>query len=65
MSQEDGVELVRKCVKELNHRFLVNLPAFAVKVIDKDGVRELPDITTAALSAWFPHYAVVFFFFIK
>lgn len=54
MSQEEGVELLRKCVKELNLRFLANLPAFGVKVIDKDGVRELPDITTAALCAWYP-----------
>ncbi|KAG8187663.1 hypothetical protein JTE90_005515 [Oedothorax gibbosus] len=51
MSLEEGVELLRKCVQELNLRFLVNYPSFAVKVIDKDGVRVLPDIKTAAQSA--------------
>ncbi|XP_015929200.1 proteasome subunit beta type-2 [Parasteatoda tepidariorum] len=43
MSIEEGMDLLRKCVKEINHRFLVNLPSFKVKVVDKDGMRDLPD----------------------
>ncbi|GIX90800.1 proteasome subunit beta type-2 [Caerostris darwini] len=51
MSQEEGIELLKKCIKELNHRFLVNLPSFAIKVIDANGIHTMPDVQAAALSA--------------
>ncbi|XP_055932623.1 proteasome subunit beta type-2-like [Argiope bruennichi] len=51
MSQEEGVELVRKCIKELSHRFLVNLPSFSVKVIDVNGIHVMDDILTSTFAA--------------
>ncbi|GFT75243.1 proteasome subunit beta type-2 [Nephila pilipes] len=46
MSKEEGIELIQKCIKELNLRFLVNLPSFAVKVIDADGIHDESDISS-------------------
>ena len=39
MSLEQGKELARMCVKELQTRFMMNQPAFVVKVADAAGVR--------------------------
>lgn len=39
MSLEEGKELLRKCIKELEVRFIVNLKDYMVKVVDKDGIR--------------------------
>ncbi|XP_013405017.1 proteasome subunit beta type-2 [Lingula anatina] len=44
LTQEDAVKLVQRCVNEINKRFLVNLPAFKVRVINKDGIQDLPDV---------------------
>lgn len=30
---------------QIKNRFIVNLPTFKVRVVDKDGVHDLPDIT--------------------
>jgi 20S proteasome subunit beta 4 len=43
MSFEDGLDLLRKCIKELNTRFTINYPGFFVKVVTADGVRVLSD----------------------
>ena len=37
----DGIELIKKCIKELQLRFLINLPKFICKIADKDGIREI------------------------
>merc|ERR1711998_221751 len=39
LSLEEGMDILRKCVHEINTRFLVNTPNFTVKVIDRNGVR--------------------------
>jgi 20S proteasome subunit beta 4 len=39
MSLEEGKELARRCIKELQTRFLLSQPAFVVKVADANGVR--------------------------
>merc|ERR1712100_515198 len=39
LTLEEGLDILRKCVHEINTRFLMNAPKFTVKVIDKDGVR--------------------------
>jgi len=44
MSVEDGVELLRKCINEIQKRLLLNLPQFKVCLVDKNGIRDLPDI---------------------
>jgi len=41
MSLEDGLKLVEMCIKQLNTRFLVNMKKFVVKIVDKDGSREI------------------------
>lgn len=41
MTLEEGKELMRKCITELQLRFLVNMPNFSVKVADKDGCRDI------------------------
>lgn len=41
MGLEDALELLRKCIDELEKRFIVNLGTFTIRVADKDGVREI------------------------
>jgi 20S proteasome subunit beta 4 len=45
---EEGVELLRKCVHEIQKRLIINLPAFKVRIVDKDGIRDLKDIVVDA-----------------
>lgn len=41
MTLEQGLDLLRKCVNELETRFIVNLGDFTVRVVDKEGVRRI------------------------
>lgn len=41
LTEEEGKELCRKCIKELHTRFLVSQPKFIIKIVDKNGVRVL------------------------
>ncbi|KAG0431423.1 hypothetical protein HPB47_021806 [Ixodes persulcatus] len=45
MNEEEAVDLLKKCVFEVQKRFLVNLPAFKVQLVDKNGIRTLKDIS--------------------
>jgi len=38
LTQDEAVEIIEKCIKELQMRFLLNQSNFIIKVIDKDGV---------------------------
>ena len=38
---EGGLEIIRKCIHELNTRFLISQPKFVVKVVDVTGTREV------------------------
>lgn len=49
MTVEEGVELLRKCVNEIQKRLLLNLPVFKVCIVDKNGIRDLPDMGRAAV----------------
>ncbi|GAA6041138.1 hypothetical protein JCM8097_004134 [Rhodosporidiobolus ruineniae] len=40
-SLEDGLALLRKCIGELETRFIVNLGGWTIRVADKDGVRRI------------------------
>ena len=42
MDLDQAMVLLRRCVNELETRFIVNLGTFKVRVADKDGVREIP-----------------------
>ncbi|KAL9933352.1 hypothetical protein V8E36_008070 [Tilletia maclaganii] len=41
MSVEEGLVLLRRCIGELQKRFIVDLGRFKVRVIDNSGVREV------------------------
>lgn len=44
MTLAEGLELLKKCVEELDRRMPVDFKGVIVKVIDKDGVRQVEDI---------------------
>eukprot|EP00730_Choanoeca_flexa_P018515 TRINITY_DN9003_c0_g1_i3.p1 TRINITY_DN9003_c0_g1~~TRINITY_DN9003_c0_g1_i3.p1 ORF type:complete len:210 (+),score=38.52 TRINITY_DN9003_c0_g1_i3:215-844(+) len=44
MSLEEAKDVLRKCILEVRTRFIVNMPAFKVRYVDKDGVHEVDDI---------------------
>lgn len=50
MSVKEGYELLKKCVKEIQQRLIVNLPNFKVQVISKDGIKDLEIITPESLA---------------
>jgi len=39
MNESEAIEVVVKCIKELQTRFLPNQSNFIVKVVDKDGIK--------------------------
>lgn len=39
MTLAEGKDLVKKCIAELQTRFMLNQKAFMIKMVDKDGVR--------------------------
>lgn len=41
MSQDEGLEVLRKCKYELSKRFIASQAEFLVKIVDKNGVREV------------------------
>lgn len=41
MNLEQGIEVLTKCLTEIQKRMVINTPSFVVKVADKDGVREI------------------------
>ncbi|XP_054159675.1 proteasome subunit beta type-2-like [Oppia nitens] len=44
LTVDEGLELLKKVVHEIQKRLVINLPAFQVAIVDKDGVRQLDDI---------------------
>eukprot|EP01083_Nonionella_stella_P105958 305117_1 len=41
MSLDDAIALIKACVKQLGKRFIIGMPNFIFKVVDKDGIREV------------------------
>lgn len=39
MNLEEALGVVRKCIHELNVRFLINQPKFVIKLVDANGTR--------------------------
>ena len=39
MTEEEGLEVVRKCIHELHTRFMISQPNFVIKIIDSNGIR--------------------------
>ncbi|XP_006825580.1 proteasome subunit beta type-2-like [Saccoglossus kowalevskii] len=44
LSRDEAVQLLSLCIDEIKKRFIVSLPTFKVRIIDKDGVHDLPNI---------------------
>jgi len=42
LTYEEGLDIIRKCIKEMQVRFLIHMEKFVIKVVDKDGVRQVP-----------------------
>ncbi|KAK9510543.1 hypothetical protein O3M35_005298 [Rhynocoris fuscipes] len=45
MTVDEAYEVMEKCVAEVQKRLIINMPNFHVVLVDKDGIRELPQIT--------------------
>ena len=44
MTLEEGLNLVRMCIDQLSTRYVIKLQSFIIKIVDKDGVRQI-DLT--------------------
>ena len=41
MTEQEGLEVIKKCIHELKSRFLINQPNFTIKLVNKDGIKEI------------------------
>lgn len=41
MTLDEGIELLKKCIGEVQKRLMVNTPKFIVKVVDANGIRPI------------------------
>uniref|UniRef100_A0A3Q3JDG8 Proteasome subunit beta n=1 Tax=Monopterus albus TaxID=43700 RepID=A0A3Q3JDG8_MONAL len=48
LTRDDAVDLLKKCIEELNKRFILNLPSFTVRLIDKEGIHDLEKLAHGA-----------------
>ena len=46
LTRDEALDLLKKCVEELNRRFILNLPSFNVRLIDKEGIHDLETLTS-------------------
>ncbi|XP_067679274.1 proteasome subunit beta type-2-like [Haliotis asinina] len=44
MNQEEAMKLLQQCIDEVQKRFIVNLPNFRVRLVTKEGIKDLPVI---------------------
>ncbi|KAH0631124.1 hypothetical protein JD844_005256 [Phrynosoma platyrhinos] len=44
ITREEAIEVLKKCLEELQKRFILNLPSFNARFIDKDGIHEVTNI---------------------
>lgn len=54
ITQEEAYDVLKKCVVEIKKRLVINLPTFNVAVVDKNGIKELPQITSQSLIGYKP-----------
>uniref|UniRef100_A0A4W3HSY3 Proteasome subunit beta n=2 Tax=Callorhinchus milii TaxID=7868 RepID=A0A4W3HSY3_CALMI len=47
LTREESLELLKKCLKEIQKRFILNLPSFTVRIIDKEGIHDMEQISVA------------------
>lgn len=41
---EEAIEIMKNCIAEVQKRLVINLSQFKLCIVDKDGLKELPDI---------------------
>merc|ERR1711890_26072 len=51
MTRQQAYNLIMECVKEVQKRLVLNLPNFAITVVDKDGIHKMDPITSKMLAA--------------
>ena len=51
LTEEEGMHLMNLCIAEINTRFMINMPNWVIKVVDKNGVRTLRKGPAAAAPA--------------
>ncbi|VDQ00676.1 unnamed protein product [Trichobilharzia regenti] len=51
MTVTEAVELLRSCIQEVQKRLVINLDRYMVRIVTKDGIEELPDLTDFAVKA--------------
>merc|ERR1719481_578873 len=49
LTREEAYELMKDCVREIQKRLVINLPNFEVRIVDKNGVSNMPDISVKTL----------------
>ncbi|GCB79593.1 hypothetical protein scyTo_0016982 [Scyliorhinus torazame] len=49
ITREEAVELLKKCLQEIQKRFILNLPSFTVRIIDNNGVHDMEQISVSNL----------------
>lgn len=49
ITQDQAYDIMKKCVIEIHKRFVVNQLKFNVAVVDKDGIRYLPQLSVSDL----------------
>ena len=49
-TEEEAYILLKKCVREIHKRLIVNLPNFKVQKVSKEGIKELEPITAKNLA---------------
>lgn len=45
MTKDEALALLQRCVDEIHERFIVNLNSFKVRIVNKDGIHLLKDVT--------------------
>uniref|UniRef100_T1GNC1 Proteasome subunit beta type-2 n=1 Tax=Megaselia scalaris TaxID=36166 RepID=T1GNC1_MEGSC len=51
LTEAEAYDIMKKCVAEIQKRLIINLKNFKVVVVDKNGIRDLEDITSVKLEA--------------
>ncbi|XP_030075712.1 proteasome subunit beta type-2 [Microcaecilia unicolor] len=44
ITRKEAIALLKRCLEELQKRFILNLPSFSVRLIDKEGIHDLERI---------------------
>merc|ERR1712156_824599 len=50
MNKEEAYKLMIECVKEVQKRLILNLPNFAITIVDKDGVSKMDPINPQVIA---------------